>query len=112
MIDLFPFREDIVLDEEAFDRAVGEFADLSTRLQNLRNDMEQMLNDLKAGFDTPAGTKFINACKTTLFSPMDDQKLVLDHISSTLQESREAYRSVFDSYESLQSTINQAANNN
>ena len=39
------------------------------------------------------------------------QKLVLDHISSTLLESKQAYSSVFTEYESLKNAINNVNNN-
>lgn len=105
------FEEDIVLDEEAFDAAIRDFASLGTQLQRLRSDIEDMLNVLKAGFNTPAGVKFINSCETNLFKPLDAQKLVIDHISSSLEESKTAYESVFREYESLQTAINQVKNN-
>lgn len=101
------FGKDIVLDEAAFQTAISEFAGLSDQLQQLRNDVEDMLNSLKAGFDTPAGRKFISSCEQHLYKPLDDQKLVLDHISETLLESKQAYDSVFREFEELQSVINQ-----
>lgn len=99
--------EDIVLDEEAFKRAADGFESLSEDLQALRRDIEETLTELKKGFDTPAGAKFIQSCKQNLFQPMDDQKLVLDHIAKTLEMSRQAYSSVFREYEALQSEIRQ-----
>ena len=102
------FGEDIVIDESAFDTAIADFAGLSEQLLILRNNIESMLNTLKSGFDTPAGVKFINSCEANLFKPLDAQKLVLDHISNTLTESKHAYESVFREYEILQSAINQA----
>ena len=102
------FGEDIVLDEAAFHTAISDFADLSVQLQQLRTDIEDMLNILKTGFDTPAGRKFLNSCEKNLFEPLDAQKLVLDHISTTLSESKQAYESVFREYEALQSAINRA----
>ena len=101
------FGEDIVLDEEAFNTAISEFAELSNKLQKLRSEIEDMLNALKAGFDTPAGVKFLRSCEANLFNPLDAQKLVLDHISKSLAESKQAYQSVFSEYESLQTAINQ-----
>lgn len=101
------FGKDIVLDEAAFQTAIEEFAALSDQLQQLRNEVEDMLNALKAGFDTPAGRKFINSCEQNLYKPLDDQKLVLDHISTTLLESKQKYDSVFREYEALQAVINQ-----
>ncbi|MBE6717551.1 MAG: hypothetical protein E7573_11610 [Ruminococcaceae bacterium] len=102
------FGKDIILDEEAFDKAVSDFDGLSQKLQNLRNEIEEMMAGLKEGFDTPAGRKFIKACETNLYKPMDDQKLVLDHIASSLKQSKQKYESVFDSYEKLTNTINNA----
>lgn len=101
------FGQDIVLDQAAFDTAISDFAALSEQLQQLRNDIEQMLNILKAGFDTPAGRKFLSSCEKNLFQPLDAQKLVLEHISQTLSQSRQAYESVFREYEALQAAINQ-----
>ena len=49
------FGEDIVLDEAAFTTAISDFAALGDQLQQLKNDIEDMLNILKSGFDTPAG---------------------------------------------------------
>ena len=102
------FGEDIVLDEEAFTTAVQKFDELSVKLEKLRTDIEDMLNILKPGFDTPAGRKLVSACEEQLFEPMKAQKQVLDHISSTLKQSKKSYASVFQAYEELQATINQA----
>ena len=104
------FNKDIVLDEAAFEQAAKDFDALGIRLQNLRNDIEEMMDILKEGFNTPAGVKFINACEKNLYTPMDAQKLVLEHIATTLKDSRTAYASVFREYESLQNTINQVKN--
>ena len=95
----------IVLDEEAFEKAIKDFEALGTKLQQLRTDIEDMLNQLKQGFDTPAGVKFINSCETNLYKPLDDQKLVIEHISKTLSDSKQKYESVFREYEKLQSAI-------
>ena len=98
---------DVVLDEAAFDKAIADYAALSDKLKKLRSDIEDMMSVLKAGFDTPAGVKFINACEANIFKPLDDQKLVLDHISTTLSEAKQSYSSVFSEYENLQTAIRQ-----
>lgn len=98
---------DTVIDDVAFDTAVLDLTELIKNFQNLRAEMEAMINTLKNGFNTPAGVKFINSCEKNLFKPMDDQKIVLEHISTTLSESRQAYESVFDEYGALQQAINQ-----
>ncbi len=100
------FGEDIILDEAAFDAAIRDFAALGLQLQQLREEIETMLTELKAGFDTPAGRKFLNSCEKNLFVPLDAQKLVLAHISASLLESKQAYESVFREYEALCSVIN------
>lgn len=102
------FTEDIILDEEAFNKASNDFDALAGKLEKLRTDIQDMLTELHKGFDTPAGTKLINSCEKHLFKPLDDQKIVLEHISSTLLESKRQYDSVFQKYEELQTAINQA----
>ena len=99
------FEKDILLDEDAFDTAVTEFAALSTRLQKLRGRLEEMVSILQTGFNTPAGRKFVKSCKNNLFDPMDDQKAVFEHIANTLWESKEAYSTVFTEYEEQNSAI-------
>ncbi len=99
------FSEDIILDEEAFKKASDDFAALSIRLHNLDEEIEDMLLTLQKGFDTPAGKKFVEACRNNLRQPMNDQKLVLEHISQTLAEVRVMYSKVFREYESLNAAI-------
>lgn len=100
------FNKDIILDEEAFNTAVREFSELSAQLRQLRNEIEETIEGLKKGFNTPAGAKFISSCEKNLFTPLDKQKAVIDHISGTLTECREQYRSVFREYDELVSLIN------
>lgn len=100
------FGEDIVLDEAAFHKAVSELAALAEQLQQLRAGIEDMLNKLKVGFDTPAGAKFVNACERNLVQPLEAQKLVLNHMHQSLSESKRAYEKVFREYEQLQAAIN------
>ena len=99
------FDKDIVLDEAAFQKAVDDFAALSKRLESLRKELDEMMKELKKGFDTPAGRKFISSCQTNLFQPMNDQKVVLDHISETLKESKVQYSSVFAKYEEMNAAM-------
>ena len=104
------FNKDIVLDEEAFTRAVKDFEALGKQLETLRKEIETMLGLVEKGFNTPMGKKFVNSCKTNLFKPMDDQKLVLAHIAGTLKECKESYATVFAAYEELNRKINQVQN--
>lgn len=98
-------KEDIVLDEEAFNRAAADLTALSRRLQNLDAEIEDMLQTLQKGFDTPAGRKFVEACRNNLRQPMNDQKVVLEHISQTLSEVSTMYAKVFNEYESLNAAL-------
>jgi uncharacterized protein YukE len=96
----------IVLDEEAFAKAASDFDDLSQKINSLRKDIESMLDDLQRGFDSPAGHKFMDSCRNNLIKPMEEQKIVVDHISETLRKCTDAYRSVFDEYREVVSFIN------
>ena len=98
-------RVDILIDEDAFIKASKDLAALSGRIDTLRNEIAAMLDTLKKGFDTPAGRKFYNSCNAVLLKPLDDQKLVLDHISQVLLTSKTQYQSVFDAYNDLNNSI-------
>lgn len=102
------FNKDIVLDEEAFEQAMTDFEGLSDKLQGLRDEIDRTLETLQTGFDTPAGRKFVTSCRNNLIKPLEDQRDVLNHISDTLQRSRQEYSTVFREYEALQTTIRQA----
>lgn len=102
------FGEDIVLDEEAFETAIRDFEALGDKLRQLREDIEDMLNLLKTGFNTPAGRKLLQSCEKNLFEPMDAQEIVLKHIAETLAQSKQAYQPVFQEYEALQEIIRKA----
>ncbi|MBQ5335576.1 MAG: hypothetical protein J6Z45_06480 [Oscillospiraceae bacterium] len=96
---------DIVLDEAAFDRAAADFIELSGKVQALRADIEALLQTLQSGFDTPAGRLFVSSCKNNLLDPLDQQKLVIDHISETLRDAKATYASVFSEYDQLNTVL-------
>lgn len=96
---------DIVLDDEAFSKAVSGFSEISSELNKLRNDIGEMLEDLVKGFETPAGKAFVDSCQRNLIDTLDKQKVVIDHISQTLNESKTQYKKVFDKYGELQTLI-------
>lgn len=99
------FRDDIVLDEEAFSKASQDLAALSQRLQKLDEEISEMLKELELGFDTPAGRKLVGACKKNLQQPMKDQKAVLQHVSRTLADAQNMYSALFREFESLNSAL-------
>ncbi|MBQ1388931.1 MAG: hypothetical protein IIY78_04820 [Clostridia bacterium] len=99
-------NNNVVIDYDAFNRAIDSFYDLSVRLNQLRSDIDDLLNQLKAGFDTPAGRKFMSSCENNLLTPLERQRSVIEHISNTLKDVETNYNPVFDEYRSLTSTIN------
>ena len=95
----------ILLDEEAFAKASDDLEALSNDLENLSSKIETFLSLLKTGYDTSAGIKFCNVCETNLLKPMNEQRLVLNHISKTLSSAKTQYQSVFDAYRDLNNSI-------
>jgi uncharacterized protein YdcH (DUF465 family) len=98
--------DNILLDQEEFNKASNDLAQLSGDLAVLRGKVELMLDTLKSGFDTPAGRKFHKSCEANLITPLNKQKLVLDHISEVLRTANTRYQSVFDAYQELNNAIN------
>ncbi len=99
------FDKDITIDEEAFTKSSADLATLSGDLKKLSTKIDNLLNTLSKGFDTPCGEKFYNSCKKNLVQPLNDQKLVLDHVSQVLNMSKSKYQSVFDKYSELNGSI-------
>ena len=96
---------DIVLDDAAFDRASADFDALAAKVQALRSDIEGLLQTLQSGFDTPAGRLFVGSCRNNLIEPLDQQKLVIEHIAQTLRDAKGTYASVFSEYDQLNSVL-------
>jgi len=98
--------KDIVLDEAAFEKAASDYSALAGRMNELKNDIEGMLENLRKGFDTPAGRKFDKACRNNLLQPIDRQMRVILHIQENLTLSKTEYQKVFDEYRQLNANIN------
>lgn len=95
----------ILLDQEAFNKAAVDLEQLSNDLAALRSKIEGMLETLRVGFDTPAGREFHRSCETNLLAPLNDQKLVLSQVSTVLRDSKTKYESVFNAYQELNNSI-------
>lgn len=98
---------DILLDENAFDTAAGEMATLSKDMKALKTDIDNLLKELKTGFDTPAGEKFLKSCEDGLLKALEDQANVIEHVSENLKTARRSYQSVFEEYKNLNRMISQ-----
>lgn len=99
------FDKDITIDEEAFMKASVDLETLSGDLTKLSTKIQNLLDTLSKGFETPCGAKFYNSCEANLLRPLADQKLVLDYVSQVLSTSKSKYQSVFDEFSNLNSSI-------
>ena len=61
------FSKDILLDDGAFETAAKEFIELSNDMNTLKTEINDLLTELKKGFDTPAGKKFMESCESGLY---------------------------------------------
>ena len=104
--ELHDFNTNIVIEEEAFTTAANEFDELSGKIDSLMKDINEMLNDLKTGFDTPAGHKFVKSCESTLLEPLKQQRIVVTHISENLKTAKTMYESVFNEYREVVNAMN------
>ena len=86
-------KTQILIDEEEFVVAANGF---------VRN----MLDDLKTGFDTPAGRKFYDSCANGLLIPLIEQKIVIEHIADNLITAKNLYAPVFDEYRDIVNKLN------
>jgi hypothetical protein len=78
---------------------------LCNDLTALQNKINQMLDTLMRGFDTPAGRQFHKLCEDGLIEPMEKQRLALNHVSDNLRTARTEYQSVFNAYQDLNNSI-------
>lgn len=102
------FSKDILLDDDAFEKAAKDFIQLSKDMNSLKKDINRLLTELKQGFDTPAGKKFMESCESGLLKALEDQANVIEHVSNNLQGAKQSYQSVFAEYEKLNRMIGQS----
>ena len=100
-------HEVLLIDEEEFAIAANSLNELSQEIAALDRDIREMLDDLKAGFDTPAGRKFLQSCSDNLCTPLIQQAIVVNHLADNLMTARNIYAPVFDEYRSIVNKFNQ-----
>lgn len=100
-----PLSYDVLLDQSAFDTASNDLEALCNRLETLHDDIDGMLTTLHDGFDTNAGREFANFCRENLMQPLNEQRYVLDHVSTVLDQAKEQYQPVFDAYADLNNAV-------
>ncbi|MCM1534919.1 MAG: hypothetical protein NC126_03230 [Clostridium sp.] len=102
-----PLSHDILLDSEAFDTASADMQALKERTENLKRKLESMYRDLATALDTPAGKQLELTAEKVLLQPIDNLLLVINHISSTLDEiiGTGYYKDVFIKFEEFNDSI-------
>lgn len=100
--------QDVLLDENAFIVASEEMADLKRRAELLKTKLEKMYSDLTTALDTPAGKEIELTADKVLIEPIDKLLLVIEHISTTLNDiiGTHYYMDVFVKFEQLNQSIN------
>lgn len=99
-------KKDIVVDEEAFEKAAKGFEELSQKIDSLITNVQDMLIQLGIGWNTPAGRKYIESCQGYLLVQLAAQKVVCAHVSENLRTARALYRSVFEEYSTVINELN------
>ena len=94
-------KKSIVIDEEVFDRNAAKLQELVEDIIKLRDDVIDMLDTLRDGFDTPAGRKFMGLCRDQVIEPLTAQKIVISQISDNLKAAKNGYQSVFEEYRQM-----------
>lgn len=100
-------NNDIVLDDNAFTNASEAMAKLKTRTENLKAELSRMYTELVEALNTPAGEAIEIEAKSVLIEPVERMLLVVEHISSTLDEiiGTGYYKDVFIKFEQLNQNI-------
>jgi len=99
--------QDILLDDTALSNASTEMKALAERTQLLKDTLSQLYDDLESALQTPAGEALELTAKDVLIKPIDDLKLIIDHISETLETIKGGgyYKDVFDKFTELNQNI-------
>ena len=99
------FTKNIILDQEAFQEASGRMERLVEDITSLRSDIEKMLEDLQTGFDSEAGRKFVNACKSHLLTPLEQQQKTIEFTAGVLKQVIGTYEPSFTQFKALNNSI-------
>lgn len=95
----------ILLDDVKLTEAAKEMTDIASDLTKLKNQIQELLNNMKSGYDTPAGRKFQEVCSEGLLKLFDDQIAVINHVAENLNTAQTQYQSVFEEYRTLNNKL-------
>ena len=100
-----PLSYKIILNQDEFNKASNDLANLAKEFDILCNDITSLLNGLRTGWDTPSGRLFINFCEGPLKTQLNEQQVIIEKISETLKMVKTEYESVFNAYQELNNSI-------
>lgn len=102
-----PLTQDIIIDDSAFETASQSMDTLKNRTEELKTMLGEMYDNLSTALDTPAGKAIELKAKDVLIEPIENLRLVIDHISSTLTIIKGSghYKDVFVKFEELSNSI-------
>lgn len=96
---------DILLNSDALNTAAAELNCTAADGKKLHDSVEALLDELAAGFDTPAGRALLQATRSQILQPLSDQNAMLTHIATALTEAKASYEPVFEEYKALNRSI-------
>lgn len=86
---------DLVLNQDAFERAKSDFKNKCEELKTLRANLQASFETLKTDWDTEAGRLFFDQFENKLLKHLDEYSKVFEHLSDNLSTASEKYEEVF-----------------
>lgn len=100
--------KNITLNDTALRTACTELSAIAQDAAALHREVETLLEEACAGFDTPAGRKLLQSSTAQVLQPLADQSAMLEHISQVLAQANTGYQPVFTAYQALNNSLNQS----
>lgn len=95
----------ILLDDAKLSEAAIKMTQIASDMTDLKKQIQGLLENMKSGYNTPAGRKFQEVCSTGLLQLFDDQIAVINHVAENLNTAKNEYQSVFDEYRALNNIL-------
>lgn len=98
--------KDIVLNDEALEKAVLDFKSIAEDIEALRKSIEIGLEHIRTGYRSTAGKKYADTCELRIADALYDQKKLIEKISDNLTDAKNEYQSVFNAYIAMNNKLN------
>ena len=100
-------QDDIEVDESKFTSAAEDMRLLKDRTDKLKQKLSDMYDELVKAVDTPAGHALQLEAKDVLLEPVENMSLVINHISSTLDQVIETgyYKDIFTGFDEINNLL-------